>query len=87
MASEPTNRTLRKLLTCLGFEKQDRVENNHRVFRHLESDCVAILPDNRDEEPARQADILGLRDHLAHTGHLGEEEFDTYLRNGRLPAA
>ncbi|NLS95051.1 MAG: hypothetical protein GXX96_23075 [Planctomycetaceae bacterium] len=87
MASKTTNRLLRGLLLSLGFKKQAVVDNNYRVFRHAESDCVAILPDNRDDHPARQADIAGLRDYLHQTGHLSEEEFDTYLRDGILPAA
>jgi hypothetical protein len=87
VASAPTNNSLRDLLISLGFEQQSLVENNHRVFRHPGSNCVAILPDNRDDQPARQADVLGLRDHLAQTGHLNEIEYDTYLRDGKLPAA
>lgn len=87
MAAKPTNHTLRMLLASLGFEAQAMVDNNHRVFRHARSTCAAILPDNRDDQPARQADILGLRDYLSQTGHLSEEAFDSYLRDGKLPAA
>jgi len=87
MASGPTNQTLRNLLMSLGFESKGLAENKHRVFRHPQSECVAVLPDNRDADRARQADVLGLRDHLAQTGHLEAEAFDRYLREGKLPAA
>jgi hypothetical protein len=86
-SSRTTNQTLRGLLVALGFERQAMVENKHRAFRHPRSKSVAILPDNRDDQPARQADILGLRDYLSQTGHLSEEAFDSYLRDGKLPAA
>jgi hypothetical protein len=87
MPSAPTNQTLRKLLLSLGFESKALAENKHRVFRHPRSKCIAVLPDNRDDDRARRADVLGLRDHLAETGHLEQEAFDLYLREGTLPAA
>jgi hypothetical protein len=87
MASPPTHQMLRELLSALGFETGALTENNHRVFRHPGSGCIAVLPDNRDDQPARPADVLGLRDHLACTGHLEDTEFDRYLREGKLSAA
>ena len=60
---------------------------NHRVFRHSGSDCVIVLPDNRDDDAARPADIAGVRDHLAYQGHLEEPIFNRFLSEGKLPAA
>ena len=80
----PTNQTLRQLLAALGFDAGDLTDNNHRVYRHADSQCLVVLPDNRDDQPARQADVLGLRDHLACTGHLEEKQFDDFLREGQL---
>lgn len=88
MATAPTtNQTLRQLLTVLGFDAGALTDNNHRVYQHPNSHCLVVLPDNRDDQPARQADILGLRDHLACSGHLEEKLFDEYLREGRLSVA
>lgn len=87
MKTNPTNQTLRELLRVLGFERGALTDKMHRVFRHPESGCTAILPDNRDDQPASAANLLGLRDHLAYSGHLSEADFDRYLWEGKLPAA
>lgn len=87
MFVEVTNERLRELLLDLGFAKGQLVKNNHRVFRHPVSRCVIVLPDNRDEDTARAADIAAVRDHLAHRGHLEEVIFDRFIVEGKLPAA
>ena len=87
MAAKVTNEELRQLLLDLGFAKVQRVANNQRVFRHPESQCVIVLPDNRDKDTARSADVVGVRDHLSHQGHLPEAAFDYYVAEGKLPAA
>jgi hypothetical protein len=82
-----TNERLRQLLLDLGFFKGPLVKNHHRVFRHADSSCVIVLPDNRDEEPARKADIASVRDHLDQLGHLHTTIFDRFMAEGKLPAA
>ena len=87
MAGQLTNTQLRQLLLDLGFTRDQLVKNNNRVFRHPVSRCVIVLPDNRDEDTARTADIAAVRDHLAHQGHLEEAIFDRFMSEGKLPAA
>ncbi|MBL7041929.1 MAG: hypothetical protein ISR77_25070 [Pirellulaceae bacterium] len=87
MAGQVTNEKLRQLLLDLGFTREQLVKNNNRAFRHPVSRCVIVLPDNRDEDTARAADIAAVRDHLAHQGHLEEAIFDRFMSEGKLPAA
>ncbi len=87
MAGNVTNEKLRQLLLDLGFDKAQSVKNSHRVFRHPDSRCVIVLPDNRDEGIARAADLAAVRDHLAQQGHLEEVIFDHFVAEGKLPAA
>jgi hypothetical protein len=82
-----TNKRLRQLLIDLGFAEGESVKNHHRLFRHPQSRCVIVLPDNRDEDVARPADIASVRDHLDQQGHLSETIFDLFLVEGKLPAA
>ena len=86
MANQPTNQMVRDLLLSVGFQSSELVENNHRVFRHPTSKSLAVLPDNRDNQPARMADIMGLRDYLAGEGYMTEEEFDLKLAERQLRA-
>ncbi len=87
MTGKVTNKRLRQLLLDLGFAKGELVKNNHRVFQHPDSRCVIVVPDNRDEDTARAADVAAVRDHLAHQGHLEEAIFDSFVAEGKLPAA
>jgi len=87
MAGRLTNEKLRQLLLDLGFVRDQLVKNNHRVLRHPVSGCVIVLPDNRDDDAARAADVAAVRDHLAHQGHLEELIFDRFMSEGKLPAA
>lgn len=87
MADKLTNQELRQLLLDLGFERETMVKNQSRVFRHPASKCVVVVPDNRNEDAARLADILGVKDQLAQHGHLEEATFDRFLTNRKLPAA
>jgi len=87
MAGKVTNEKLRQLLLDLGFTRGQLVKNNHRVFRHPVSRCVIVLPDNRDEDTARAADVAAAKDHLAHQGHLEEVIFNRFMSEGKLPAA
>jgi len=87
MADKLTNQELRQLLLDLGFEQETLVKNHNRVFRHPESKCVIVVPDNRNDESARLADVLGVKDQLAQQGHLEEFIFDRFLADRKPPAA
>ena len=87
MADKLTNQELRQLLLDLGFERETMVKNQNRVFRHPASKCIVVVPDNRNADAARLADILGVKDQLAQHGHLEEATFDQSLTNRKLPAA
>jgi hypothetical protein len=81
-----TNKLLCQLLLHLGFERQDLVERNHRVWRHPDSSCTVLLPDNKTLDPPRPADLVGLKAHLSLQGHLEESDFDFFIAaEGRLP--
>ncbi len=79
-----TNKTLSQLLLDLGFEQGQVTEKNHRVFRHPESGCVLLLPNNKSSESARPADLIGVKTHLAYQGHLEEKAFDYFVERGKL---
>ena len=79
-----TNRTLSQLLLDLGFEQGRVTEKNHRVFRHPESGCTLLLPNNKSSEPPRPADLIGVKTHLAYQGHLEEDAFDHFVERGKL---
>lgn len=87
MTGKVTNERLRQLLLDLGFAKGQLVANNHRMFRHPDSRCLIVLPDNRGADTARAADVAGVRDHLAHQGHLEDEIFDRLMAEDKLPAS
>jgi hypothetical protein len=82
-----TYKQLRQLLLDLGFAKSQVLKNNHRSFHHSGSSAVIVLPDNRDDVPARPADIAAVQDHLQWQGHLEPDVFRRFLIEGKLPAA
>jgi hypothetical protein len=82
-----TNNLLKQLLIELGFEPGAVTAKKHRVFRHPESGCTLFLPENKQSEPPRPADLVGIRADLAYQGHLDEESFDHFAQEGELPAA
>jgi hypothetical protein len=86
MASRLTNSSLVQLLLNLGFQQRDVTRIDRRVWRHPESGCELILPINKALEAPRPADIVGLKAQLALHGHIDEEAFDFFAREGRLPA-
>ena len=87
MSEKLTNQELRQLLLDLGFERESMVKNHSRVFRHPESKCIIVVPDNRNDDAARLADVLGVKDQLAQYGHLDETVFDQFLTERKLPAS
>jgi len=87
MNGKLTNQELRQLLLDLGFERETVVKNHSRVFKHPESKCIIVVPDNRNDDAARLADLLGVKDQLAQHGHLEESIFDRFLTDRKLPAA
>lgn len=86
MSRQVTNQQLRDLLARLGFQSRDSVEPKCLVFEHPESQARLLLPSNRDNDDARSADILSLRTHLIHRGHLTEDAFEDFVQHGQLRA-
>jgi len=84
---QPTNRQLRQLLLDLGFEARKSIEPNCLVYEHGESKARMLMPSNRDEEPAREADVISIRTHLMYRGHLDQAGFERFLREGTLKAS
>ena len=83
----PTNHQLRQLLMDLGFEARPSVEPQCLVFEHAESKARILMPSNKDEEPAREADVISARTHLMYRGHLDQAAFEQFLRVGTLKAS
>jgi hypothetical protein len=77
----PTNRHLRQLLLDIGFEARESVEPNCVVFEHPKSNARLLLPANRDQAPAREADILSIRTHLLYRGLIDQATFDAFLQD------
>ena len=84
--SKLTNKTLRQLLIDLGFEQGKVTDKKHRVFRHPQSGCMLLVPNNKSSEVPRPADLIGVKTHLAYQGHLDEEAFEHFVEHGELPA-
>ncbi len=84
---QPTNRQLRQLLLDLGFEARKSVEPNCLVFEHAKSKTRMLMPSNKDEEPAREADVISIRTHLMYRGHLDLAGFERFLKAGTLKAS
>jgi hypothetical protein len=84
---QPTNRQLRQLLIDLGFLSRKSVEANCLVFEHPESKARLLMPANKDEEPARQADMISIRTHLTYRRHLDQADFERFLQAGTLKAS
>ena len=84
---QPTNRQLRQLLLDLRFEARKSVQPNCLVFEHAESKARVLLPSNKDEQPAREADIISIRTHLMYRGHLDQAGFERFMEEGTLKAS
>lgn len=84
---QPTNRQLRQLLMDLGFDVHKSVEPNCLVFEHAESKARMLMPSNKDEEPAREADVISIRTHLMYRGHLDQAGFERFMEEGTLKAS
>ena len=87
MAAALTNRVLRERLLGLGFEQGGISEKNNRVYRHPESDCLLLLPENKTDEPPRPTDLVGVQADLADFGHVPRDAFEHFMLHGELPAA
>ena len=84
---QPTNQQLRQLLTDLRFEARKSVEPNCLVFEHAESKARVLMPSNKDEEPAREADLISIRTHLMYRGHLDQAGFERFMEEAALKAS
>ncbi len=85
MANSFTYKLLNQLLVDLGFERGDLTEKNHRLWRHPESSCTLLLPDNKMTEAPRPADLIGVKAQLDLHGHLDEQAFESFAAAGKLP--
>ncbi len=83
----PTNHQRRQLLIDLGFEPRNSVEPKCQVFEHSDSKARVLLPLNKNEEPAREADVISIRTHLMYRGHLDQARFEQFLKEGVLKAS
>lgn len=81
-----TNRMLTELLGKLGFQRHNVTAKNNRVWEHPESGCTLLLPNNKSDESPRPGDVVGLRTQLDMHGHLEEQAFDVFVRDGTIPA-
>jgi hypothetical protein len=70
----------------LGFRSAS-VEPNCLVFEHADSKARLLMPSNRDEEPAREADVVSTGTHLLYRGHLDQAGFERFMREGTLRAS
>jgi hypothetical protein len=84
---QPTNHQLRHLLLDLGFEARQSVEPNCLVYEHAESRARVLMPSNKDEEPARDANVISIRTHLMYRGHLDQAGFERFVKEGALKAS
>ena len=84
---QPTNQQLRQLLTDLRFKTRKSVEPNCLVFEHAESKARVLMPSNKDEEPAREADVISIRTHLMYRGLLDQAGFERFMEEGTLKAS
>jgi hypothetical protein len=84
---QPTNRQLRQLLVDLGFESRKSVEPNCLVFEHPESKARLLMPSNKDDDSAREADVISIRTHLMYRRHLDQADFEHFLQAGTLKAS
>ena len=84
---QPTNHQLRQLLMDLSFEARKSVEPNCLVFEHAESKARVLMPSNKDEEPAREADVISIRTHLMYRGHLDQAGFERFMEEGTLKSS
>ncbi len=81
---QPTNHQLRQLLRDLGFKVRESVEPNCLVFEHPGSQTRVLMPSNKDEERAREADVISIRTHLMYRGLLDQAGFERFMRKGTL---
>lgn len=84
MAAIIMYKKLNQLLTDLGFEAGEVTEKNNRFWRHPAAGTTVVLPFNKLADRAAQPDLVMLREHLHHGGHLSREQFDAFLEKGRL---
>ncbi len=81
---QPTNHQLRQLLMELGFDERPSVEPNCLVYEHAESRTRVLMPSNKDEEAAREADVISIRTHLMYRGHVDQAGFERFIKQGTL---
>jgi hypothetical protein len=83
MKSDPiTFDDLSKLLIRLGFALRD-VSGNQKVFQHLESDSLIVLPHYEPQETLRAMHLVSTRKLLIEKDLITQAAFDGYLE--KLP--
>ena len=84
---QPTYHQLRQLLIDLGFAAHISAEPKCLVFEHPESKARLLMPSNKGEEPARDADVISIRTHLMYRGLLDQAGFERFLKEGTPKAS
>src|SRR5438874_11758329 len=68
----------------LGFLKgrgvtEARTPEGYRVYRHVATDTVFVFASHSDDEPAREADVVGVRRQLTERGLIADQDFQQFL--------
>jgi hypothetical protein len=79
-----THRQVQNLLIALGFTATKRSDGS-MVFHHSQSGTLLLLPKHRGNSPSREADLHSVGQHLVGHGHLDEDAFEAFVREGVLP--
>ncbi len=79
MKSDPiTFDDLSKLLTRLGFSLR-AVSGPQKVFQHLDSDTLIVLPHYEPQEPMRAIHLVSTQKLLIEKDLITQAAFDGYL--------
>ena len=78
------SRDLQSLLISLGFQKGKTAEEFHRIWRHPEAGTIILLPANKEDQRPLEVDLDSVRTHLYYNGHIEANEFDDFVKTGKL---
>lgn len=83
-SDQVTFRQLQTLLAAMGFIRTKH-DDGSIMYHHSRSGSVIVLPAGRGNQLARPADILSVGRHLIGQGHLEDDAFASFVRDGVLP--